>query len=71
MKWYQDDKGNISAGRIMAVPVVFLGCGVVIASVIAMFQSNPDAIAMGGIGLGMIGAGLGGKSIAKRMEGRQ
>lgn len=71
MKWYQDDKGDISSGRIMTMPVVYLGCGVIVAAIIAMFQRNPDAIAMGGIGLGMIGAGLGGKSIAKHMEGRQ
>lgn len=67
----QDNQGNLSSARIMALPTVFIGCGVVVSSVVAMFRSNPDAIAMAGIGVAMITVGLGVKAISKKLEGGQ
>jgi hypothetical protein len=34
-KWYQDDKGNVSSLRIIAVPSAIIGQMVVIAGVVA------------------------------------
>ena len=68
MKWYQDEKGDISAGRIMSMYAVVTGCLVIVLSTIALFLKVDGSITMGGIGLGLATAGLGGKALSKKIE---
>ncbi len=70
MKWYQDDKGNVSTTRILTLPAGFVGILITIAGVVAMFMNNQTAGTAMGIGLGMLGLALGGKVGQKYIENR-
>ena len=68
LKWYHDADGDISSGRLMAVPGFYIGAVVILASVVALFIGNPQAIAMAGIGSTVALACLGLKTVAKKIE---
>ena len=70
MKWYQDDKGNVSTMRILALPAGFVGILITVAGVVAMFLNNQAAGTAMSIGLGMLGLALGGKVGQKFAENR-
>ncbi len=67
-KWYQDNDGNISSLRLIAVPSAILGQLVVIAGVVAMFMGYPDGIAASGVGAGLVGLAEGAKAWQKQSE---
>jgi len=70
MKWYQDDKGNISTLRILALPAGFVGMAITIAGVVAMFMDKSTAGTAMSIGLAMLGMALGGKVGQKFAEAK-
>jgi len=53
-KWYQDNLGNVSSMRLIAVSGAFIGMAAVIASVVAMFMRIEGAVGMGGISGGLV-----------------
>jgi len=67
-KWYQDNKGNISSLRIIAVPSAIIGQLVVIAGMVALFMNYPDAVGAMGIGVAMVGLAEGAKAWQKQGE---
>jgi len=69
IKWYMDDKGNVSAMRLIVVPSVYLGMLVIICGVVAMFMGNPDAVAAMGVGAGLVATAEASKAWQKGKEG--
>jgi hypothetical protein len=67
MKWYQDQEGNTSSMRIMAMLSTITGCFAVAAGAVAMFLGYPESVAIAGIGGGMAGLG----ELAKAMQARE
>lgn len=68
MKWYQDDKGNISAMRITVVPASYVGIGGFIAGVVMAFLGNPHAANICAIAASMATVMQGAKALQKRFE---
>lgn len=66
----QDGTGAESSMRWGFVTVVPLGAVVVLAGVVAMFQTNPAAIPAMGIGAGLIGLAFGGKAWQAQAEAK-
>ncbi len=54
MKLFTDDKGKVSAMRLIAVCGAFVGMGGVVASIVAMFLKLQPAVGMAGIMAGLI-----------------
>jgi hypothetical protein len=64
----QNEKGQTSAMRVMAVPAVCAGIATVLASVVGMFLRIPDAVLMAYAGIALAGLSFGGKAIQARAE---
>ena len=70
MKWYQDDKGNVSILRIMSVPVLITGIIVELSGVVAMFLDKQATSTALTVGVGIIAATMGAKAWQKISETR-
>lgn len=68
MGFLTDARGEKSSMRLAMMLAVATGCGAVVASVVAMFYNNPFAIAMAGIGAGMVVAAQGWKAQQHKNE---
>ena len=69
MKWYQDDKGNISTMRILSMAAGLIGILISLSGTIAMFMNKPSATTAISVGAGLIGIALGAKAGQKFAEG--
>lgn len=67
-KWFEENPGEISAMRIIAVPSTYVGLSVLIAAVFAMFFKFDGAAAFAGIGAGLATTGMGLKWAQKTAE---
>lgn len=67
-KWYQDKNGDDSSLRMLAIPAGWLGMAVVFAGAVGAFVKMSDAIALCGIGSGLITVALGAKAWQKGKE---
>jgi len=68
MKWFNDQKGKVSALRIIVVPAGVLGMLLVIAGAIAMFLKLPDAGTAIVSGAGMVATAQGAKAWQAQAE---
>jgi hypothetical protein len=57
VKWFQDEKGNTSSMRIMAMLSTVTGCVAVLAGVTAIFLGNVQGVPIATVGAGMTGLG--------------
>lgn len=57
MKWYQDELGNVSSMRIIAMLASVTGCIAVLAGVVGMFAGIAESVPIAGTGAGMAGLG--------------
>ena len=71
MKLFQDDLGNVSSMRLIAVLGAFTGMGAVIASVVAMFLEKSGAVGMGGLSAGLVTTAMTLKWAQKKSEKSQ
>ena len=55
MKWYQDAQGNCSSMRIMVMVAVVTGCVVVLTAVVGWLCGVENAVAVAGVGAGLVG----------------
>jgi hypothetical protein len=65
---FKDDPGHTSLMRVLVLPSAVTGIGTVIAGVVGMFKSLPDAAVAMSIGAAIIGASLGMKGLQKKFE---
>ena len=68
MKWYQDEKGNTSSLRIIAMLIVILGCSVVVSGVVGFFLKLPEAMQIISFGAGLIASAEFAKVFQKAFE---
>jgi len=68
MKWFQDDKGNVSSMRILSMLTGVIGLLISISGTIAMFLNNVSSSTAMSIGLALTGLALSGKVIQKYAE---
>ena len=57
MKWFQDEKGNVSSMRIMAMFSTVTGCVAVLAGVVVTILGNAQGVPLATVGAGMTGLG--------------
>ena len=68
MKWYQDDKGNTSALRLIAVPSAAVGFVMTFGGLAGMwFEKSASSTAMI-TGAGMVATALSVKALQKKSE---
>ena len=67
-RWYQDDKMNTSALRLIVVPAGFVGIGIACAGVVAMFLALPAAGVALTTGAGMVATAQAAKAWQKKTE---
>jgi hypothetical protein len=67
-KLLQDDKGNVSAGRLIAMLAALVGVGIACSGTVAMFLELPASVAAMGTGAGMVATSMAGKAFQKRYE---
>ena len=68
MKWYQDDKGNVSMLRILSMMAGAVGIVVTLAGTVAMFMNLSASGTAMSVGAGIIAASLGAKAWQKVSE---
>jgi|TARA_Y100000310_G_C20694765_1_gene824798 hypothetical protein len=68
-KWYHDDKGNISAMRVISVSAAFVGMATLIASTVGVFLKLPT-MGIAGIAAGLITTAMGLKWAQKHEEAK-
>jgi len=69
-KWYQDNEGNTSALRILAMAGGIVGIIVTLSGTVAMFIDKPTAGTALTVGAGIIATALGTKAWQKISETR-
>lgn len=57
MKWYHDEKGNVSSMRIMAMMSTITGCIAVLGGVVLTFMGSANGVHLATVGAGMTGLG--------------
>ena len=68
MKLLQDDAGNSSLMRVLALPTAVIGWAGFGAGMVGMFLKLPDAAVGMSLSVAMVGFALGGKAAQKKFE---
>ncbi len=68
MKWYQDNKGNVSSMRILSMAGGIVGMLIALAGTVAMFIGATTAGTAMTIGAGIFASALGAKAWQKSVE---
>ena len=68
MKWYQDENGNTSSLRIIAMIIIVVGCGVVISGIVGFFLKLPESMQIISVGAGLIASAEFAKVFQKSLE---
>lgn len=69
-KWWQDDRGNMSSLRLIVVPGAYIGFITILAGLVGMYLSLPDAGTAMTVGAGIVATSQGAKAWQKGSEGK-